>query len=580
MNQDGGRDSLAELIAEAQGRFKEGRPDLARKTCRRILDLDPDNADALHMLGIVDIQRGAMISGVDLMRRAIGAEGGNFIYHNSLAGALGSLGEFDEAAEHYAMAVGINPDYAEAWYNFANMERLRGNKEEAAEKFRRAVEAAPGFADAHNNLGSQLMELGRLDEAEKAYRQGVKSHPHDVGLLNNLAALAKVRGYFEESAEIYRRITGLAPGGADGWRNLAAALKNLGHMGEALSSCLKAMEINPNEPATLDVLGDIRLAEGRVDDALETFDKALKLDPDFAFARSHRGMVRLLKGDFENGWEDYQWRLRTGVLPTLPGPLWDGSALDGRTILLTAEQGFGDTLQFVRYAPLVAALGGRVVVQCQPELARLLETLEGVDRVVTGEDIPGHDCHAPLMSLPHLFATTLETIPADLPYLRPDEALSEAWEARLGDAQGLKVGLVWRGNPEQPVNRARSCPLDRLAPLARVPGVSLFSLQKDADPVPEWLTGLGENLSDFADTAAAMSRLDLVISICTATAHLAGALGRPLWIPLAFAADWRWLQDRDDSPWYPTARLFRQGSPGDWQGVVARMARALEDLAP
>ena len=321
--------SIDALIAEAQGRFKEGRPDLAQKTCRRILDLDPDNADALHMLGFADIQRGAVISGVDLIRRAIGAEGGNFIYHNSLAGALGSLGDFDEAAEHYAMAVDINPGYAEAWYNFANMERLRGNKEAAAEKFRRAAEAAPGFADAHNSLGTQLMELGRIDEAEKAYRRGVAAHPDDVGLLNNLAALAKVRGYVEESAEIYRRITGLAPDGAAGWRNLAAALKNLGHLGEALSSCLKALEIEHNEPATLDVLGDIRLAEGRVDDALETFDKAVKLAPDFAFARSHRGMVRLLKGDFEAGWEDYQWRLQTGVLPPLPGPLWGPDRLDG-----------------------------------------------------------------------------------------------------------------------------------------------------------------------------------------------------------------------------------------------------------
>ena len=573
--------SIDALIAEAQDRFKEGQPGLTRKTCHRILDLDPDNAEGLHMLGILDMQRGAMISGVDLIRRAIGADGGNSIYHNSLAGALGSLGEIDEAAEHYAMAVGIDPNYAAAWYNFALMERLRGDKEAAAEKFRRAVEAAPEFAAAHNSLGTQLMELGRMDEAEKAYRQGVAAHGDDVGILKNLAALAKVRGYFEESAEIYRRITGLAPGDAAGWRNLAAALKNLGLMGEALSSCLKAMEIEPNEPATLDVLGDIRLAEGRVDDALVMFDKALSLAPDFAFARSHRGMVRLLKGDFEAGWEDYQWRLRTGAVAALPGPPWDGSALDGRTILLTAEQGFGDTLQFARYAPLVAALGARVVVQCQPQLERLFSSLEGAAEIVPADrEPPGHDCHAPLLSLPHLFATTLHTISADVPYLRCDDALSEAWEERLGDAPGLKVGLVWRGNPEQAVNRARSCPLDRLAPLARVPGVSFFALQKDAGPAPEWLTDLGADLGDFADTAAAMSQLDLVISICTATAHLAGALGRPLWIPLAFAADWRWLRDRDDSPWYPTARLFRQRSPDDWEGVVARLSRALEDLAP
>ena len=572
--------SIEDLIAEAEGRIREGRPGRARKTCLRILDLDAGNGEALHMLGILDIQRGAMISGEDLLRRAIGAEVGNFSFHNSLAGALASLGQLDEAAEHYAKSVDIKPDYAEAWYNLANMERLRGDKEAAALKFRRAVEAAPEFADAHSGLGTQLMELGRIDEAEKAYRHGVDAHPDDLSLLNNLAALAKVRGYGEESADLYRRVTGLAPAAAAGWRHLAAALKNLGVLGEALSACLKSLEIEPNDPATLDVLGDIRLAEGRVEDALETFAKALNLAPDFAFARSHRGMVRLLMGDLKAGWEDYQWRLKTGIAPALPGPPWDGAALDGRTILLTSEQGFGDTLQFARYAPLVAALGGTVVVQCQPQLERLFAGLAGAAEIVaTDRDPPGHDCHAALMSLPHLLATTLDTIPADVPYLHPDESLSEAWKKRLGDARGLKVGLVWRGNPEQAVNRARSLPPELLGPLAKIPGVSLFSLQKDAEDVPEDVTDLGGDLGDFADTAAAMSQLDLVISICTATAHLAGALGRPLWIPLAFAADWRWLRDREDSPWYPTARLFRQNSPDDWEGVVDRMARALEEMS-
>ena len=532
------------------------------------------------MLGILDIQRGAMISGIDLIRRAIGAEGGNFSFHNSLAGALASLGQIDEAAIHYAVAVEIKPDFGEGWFNLANVDRLRGDKEAAAEKFRRAVEAAPESADAHSSLGTQLMELDRIDEAEKAYRQGVDAHPGDAGLLNNLAAMAKVRGYLEESADLYRRVTGLAPADAAGWRNLAAALKNLGHMNEALSSCKKSLKIEPNDPATHDVLGDIRLAEGRVDDALKSFDKALGLAPDFAYARSHRGMVRLLMGDFEAGWEDYQWRLKTGVTPTLASPLWDGSALEGRTIVLTSEQGFGDTLQFVRYAPLVAALGGKVVVHCQPHLMRLFAGLKGAAEIVPADSgPPDHDCHAALMSLPHLFATTGETIPADVPYLSPDETLSAAWKERFGDAPGLKVGLVWRGNPEQAVNRARSLPPELLVPLTKISGVSLFSLQKDADDVPQGITGLGEDLSDFADTAAAMSQLDLIISICTSTAHLAGALGRPLWIPLAFAADWRWLRDRDDSPWYPTARLFRQNSPDDWEDVVDRLARALEDLA-
>ena len=572
-----------ELIDEAIALFREGRMSRVRRVLGRVLEHDRDNADALHLLGIVDIQRGALLTGAELISKAIEIDGENSAYHNNLAGAFSDLRRFGEAEEHFQRAVEIKPDYADAYYNFGNLFRLQGKFEEALEKYRLAIEHAPVNALAYNNVATVLVELGRIEAAEQAYQDALELFPDDGSLHNNLGTLFKVQNRLVDAERAFRKVLELNPDNPDGLRNLAATVKDLGDVEEGERLCLKALELNPGDAIALDTLGNIYMAQGRVDDALERYGTALNIIPDFAPIHGNRAMALLLKGDYEKGWQEYEWRWQSATYPAtkrdFPEPRWDGSPLDGRTLLLHAEQGFGDTLQFVRYAGLAAERGGKVMVGCQPELVRLLETVDGVDRVVTGEDIPAFDCHAPLMSLPGLFGTTVEAIPADIPYLYPDAGLTKAWEKRFRDAPGLKVGLVWRGNPEQAVNRVRSCPPELLAPLARVPGVSLFGLQKDADPAPEWLTDLGGELGDFADTAAAMSQLDLVISICTATAHLAGALGRPLWIPLAFAADWRWLRDRDDSPWYPTARLFRQTERGDWQDVMARIAAALGRLA-
>ena len=573
----------AELIDEAFRLFNEGRMGRVRRVLGRVLEQDLDNADALHLLGIMDIQRGALLTGAELIAKAIEIDGENSSYHNNLAGAFSNMGRFEVAEEHFQRAVELKPDYADAYYNFGNLFRLQGRFDKALEKYRLAIEHAPGNALAYNNVATVLVELDRLDEAEQAYRDALELFPDDWSLHNNLGTLFKVQNRLEDAERAYRKVLDLNPDNQDGLRNLAATVKDLGDVEEGERLCLKALELNPGDAIAMDTLGNIYMAQGRVDDALERYASALDIIPDFAPIHGNRAMALLLKGDYEEGWEEYEWRWQSATYPAtkrdFPQPRWDGSPLDGRTLLLHAEQGFGDTLQFVRYAAIAAERGGHVMVGCQPELVRLLETLDGVDQVVTGEEIPDFDCHAPLMSLPGLFGTTAEAIPADIPYLRADDGLSEAWEERLGDAPGLKVGLAWQGNPGQAVNRVRSCPPEFLAPLAQDPGVCLFSLQKDSSDLPQGVTDLSGDLGDFADTATAMSWLDLVISICTASAHLAGALGRPLWIPLAFAADWRWLQDRDDSPWYPTARLFRQTERGDWQGVMARIADALGRLA-
>ena len=575
-------DSPAEMLDEALGLFNEGRMGRVRRVLGRVLDQDPDNADALHLLGIVDIQRGALLSGTELIAKAIEIDGGNSAYHNNLAGAYADMSRIGEAEEHFQKAIELNPDYADAYYNIGNLYRLQGRFEEALENYRLAIEHAPGNARAANNVATVLVELGRLDEAEKAYRDALKLFPEDASMHNNLGTLYKVQNRLIDAQKAYRKVLELHPESPDGLRNLAATVKDLGQVEEGEALCLKALELYPGDALALDTLANIYMAQGRIDDALENYDAALDIVSDFAPIRGNRAMALLLKGDYEKGWEEYEWRWQSATYSAtkrdFPEPRWDG-----KTLLLHAEQGFGDTLQFVRYASLAAERGGKVMVGCQPEMVRLLETLNGVDRVVTGEDIPDFDCHAPLVSLPHLFSTTLDSIPADVPYLRADETLSEAWKERLGDSPGLKVGLVWRGSRQNNRDAVRSCPLERFSPMLESGGVHFFSLQRDIPdddpPLPASLTDLGSELNDFADSAACVANLDLVIAVDTAIVHLAGALGRPVWVLLPSSPDWRWLLDRDDSPWYPTARLFRQTERGDWQSVMTRIADDLGRLS-
>jgi hypothetical protein len=326
-----------------------------------------------------------------------------------------------------------------------------------------------------------------------------------------------------------------------------------------------------------------------LDDALVSYEEALRIRPDYAEAHWNRALAWLLVGNFEQGWAEYEWRWKEKHYPPRPfeQPLWDGSPLRDRSILLHADQGLGDTLQFIRYAPLVKERGGTIIVECQDPLLRLLGSCSGIDRLVArGSALPAFDVQAPLMSLPHILGTKLATIPADVPYLSVDAALVEHWRRALGSRQPFRIGIAWQGFPGNPRDRERSAPLAEFAPLAQVPGVQLFSLQKG--PGSEQLSqaanrfaviDMGAKTSaDFMDTAAVMKNMDLVVSVCTSVAHLAGALGMQVWVALTFDADWRWLLQRDDSPWYPTMRLFRQTERGNWQPVFERMRAALMAL--
>ena len=364
---------------------------------------------------------------------------------------------------------------------------------------------------------------------------------------------------------------------------LGHALADEGKLGEAVACLRLDLELNPDFDVAHNNLGGALYGQGKLDDAVACYRRALELKPDHAELHLNLALWSLLTGDFERGWAEYEWRAQTQHLRVerriFLQARWDGQPLEGRTILLHSEQGLGDAIQFVRYVPLVKQRGGTVFVECPGSLVSLLTSCAGIDRLVgRGDELPAFDVQAPLLSLPRIFHTGLRDIPAAIPYLFAVPGLVEHWRQELGSVAGFKIGMVWQGNPMHKQDRARSLRLSRFEPLARMPDVQLISLQ--VGPGSEQLrdsanrfrvTDVGSRLRDFRDTAAVMLNLDLVICCDTAVAHLAGALGVPVWVALPLVPDWRWLLDRSDSPWYPTMRLFRQDTRGDWPGVFRKI---------
>jgi hypothetical protein len=414
------------------------------------------------------------------------------------------------------------------------------------------------MVEVHNNLGLALMELKRPGEAEACFREGVRLRP--------------------EMAEVHN--------------HLALALLEQERPAEAMSSLHRAIQLKPGFAEAQSNLGTAWWRLGRFQEALGSYAAAVRDKPDYVEAHCNAGLVRLLLGEFEKGWEEYEWEWRQPRFspPAFLRPRWDGSPLPGRTIMLYAERGLGDAILFVRYARLLQERGARVVVACQRPLTRILARCPGIDQLIAqGDALPPYDLWAPLMGLPFHLGTRVDTIPATLPYLWADPVLVDQWRRVLEDLPGFKIGIAWQGNPHYSADGQRSFRLMEFAPLAEVPGVRLVSLQKGPGSeqlrtVDEhWpLTDLGCRLDEtagaFMDTAAVMMSLDLIVTSDTAIANLAGAMGLPAWVALPAVPDWRWLLDRDDCPWYPSTRLFRQDRPGDWPGVFRRIAEAVQEL--
>jgi Flp pilus assembly protein TadD len=466
----------------------------------------------------------------------------------------------------------------------------QGNLEEAISCYRQALYLQPDNVDARSNLGVALQHQGRLDEALACYYEALRFRPdHAIGH-NNIGSVLQLQGKMEEAIRYYREAIRLLPDYAEAHKNLGTALGNLGRFDDAIASYREAVRLQPDFAEAHKNLGNALKDQREVKEALACYHEALRLQPDYAEAHAARALANLLAGNFEEGWPEYEWRWHCqahGTPALFARPRWDGSRLEGRTILIFAEQGLGDIIQFIRYAPLVKQYGGTVVFASHQALGRLLRSCPGIDRLtVEGEELPPFDMQAPLLSVPGIVGTTLATIPASVPYLAADRDLVRQWREELAPVRGLKVGIAWQGAPGFPSDRLRSIPLRYFAALGQVGSVQFYSLQKHhgLDQLPEVagrlpLVDLSSRLDvaagPFMDTAALMKSLDLIITCDTALAHLAGALAVPVWTVLSFAADWRWLLDREDSPWYPTMRLFRQKRPGDWAEVFERVTAAL-----
>jgi len=526
--------------------------------------------------------------------------------HLAAGFAAAAVNLHKDALRHYYLALALRPNFPEAYLMRGNSLFACENYIAAAISYQEAIRMRPDYTKAICNLGNTLFRLDRMKEATACYERAIVLDPSQAAIHHNLGNALVERREFVRAEQCFRTALSLDANCPKYYNGFGNVLLRRFALAEAEQAYRTALALDPLYPAAHVNLATALMKQGRTEEMYSHYQCGLALDPKSHGARYNLSIADLRAGKYRKGWEGHESRWQFHELHMKPRPFavdfgkqkavpqWKGEEMAGKTVLLHAEQGLGDTIQFARFAPLVAARGAHVVLEVQVPLRRLLSCLPGVDRVIAyGEPLPSFDLHCPLMSLPLAFDIEVETIPGDVPYLSAaPSAISEARErfpSREQGAGSLRVGIVWAGNPKHRGDALRSIHLSALEPLASIEGLTLISLQKgiaahqisevselfrsrivDADPA----------LNDFADTAALVSTLDLVISVDTAVAHLAGALGVPLWLLVPYLADWRWLENRDDSPWYPTARIFRQPTQGDWGGAVDRLVRVLRSAEP
>jgi tetratricopeptide (TPR) repeat protein len=552
------------------------------------------NLQAESGLGLSLLALGRAAEAEPHLRASVALAPGDANLAFALGNALYELRRFEEAVAAHRLALAANPAFADAWSNCGNALLAQKCFADAISCYRQAIALNPTHREAHSNLCSAFFHVGRHEEAVAAGIAAIAAAPDWPVPYSNISPPLRALGRFDEAIGFCLKGLALQPIYPEAYVNLGAALFEIGQFDNAVAASNIALQCRPEHTLALCNRGASFIGLGRIEEAIADLRRAQVLDPTDTEVAFNLGLALLMSGKhMREGFALYESRLARAEPPkrAFPKPRWQGEDIAGKTILLHAEQGFGDTLHFVRYASLVAERGARVVLETQPGLDRLCASVPGVAQVITeGASLPDFDVHCPLLSLPFVFGTDLATIPADIPYLFPVKGEEERWRGLLPAGQGLRVGLVWGGGhrPDQPrafqVDLRRSLPLATLAPLGALAGVHFVSLQKGSpasqlvtppfpifDPMPE--------VQDFADTAALIAGLDLVISVDTAIAHLAGAMGKPVWMLSRFDGCWRWLQARSDSPWYPSLRLYRQKALGDWSPVVAAIAADLAAFA-
>lgn len=611
---------------------QEGRLQAAEDAYRTVLQGNGLNAEALRLLGALYLQTGRFAQSAEVLEKAARLLPKNVEVLTNLGVALRALKRPDEAIVRFQQALAVRPDYlsalanlgnlfqesgraaeavplcaqivqlcpdnAPATFNYGNSLLATGNSLGAIQSYEQALKLKPDYLDAMINLGIALGLAGKNDRsqqwfgvAQSWFEKALALDPKNAVAMNNLGNILRQQGRSEEAVLHYRKALDLRPDYAEAAINLATGLHDLGLLDEALENCRKALRLLPESVEARNNLGTYLQEKGAHEEALELFDEALQRQPTSLDAQWNKALSLLALGRYKEG-----WRLHEGGLGRLDlrgayasERRWNGEALAGKRLLIRCEQGLGDDLQFVRYAELCKAQGGTVLVQCPAALLRLLANCPFIDALSENFEAQDYDLHVPIMSLPYVFGTELDTVPANIPYLHVSVETRARWAGKITEKSGFKVGLVWAGNPRNDqlaahlIDGRRSMDLEQLRPLFEVKGVDFYNLQMGEKAQQIDHAGLGAHLvdfmgevRDFEDTAALIEQLDLVISVDTSVVHLVGGMGRPVWVLSRFDACWRWLQNRSENPWYPTARIFGQAKAGAWAEVVARVKTALD----
>jgi tetratricopeptide (TPR) repeat protein len=562
------------------------RPEEALASFDRAIALDADFAEAHNNRAVLLANLGRHEEALASYRAALALTPDNAGTLFNQGNALKDLGRYEEAVATYDQALALEPDHAPALCNRGIALHEMKRFDAALASFDETLAFAPDIAEAHLNRGNVLNDLKRHDEAVASYDSALRLRPDYAEALSNRGIALHALDRNHEALGSFDRALTFKPDYPEALSHRGATLDAMKRPDEALESYARAIALKPDYADAYGNRGATLYNLKRLDEALADFDRALALRPDLPEVHWNQAAARLITGDFERGFAEYEWRWQReamiAVKRDFPQPLWRGEDITGKTILVHSEQGLGDSIQFCRYIPALAARGARVILEVDAPLRRLMTTLSGAGEVRTkGSRLPDFDTHCPLLSLPLAFGTRLDTVPSVTPYLHTQADDVAAWEARLAATRRPRVGLAWSGNPDHQRDAERSIALEALLPLLDV-DASFVSVQKDvraADAAVLAERGdilqVGDALNDFADTAALLSQLDLVIAVDTSVTHLAGAMAKPVWVLLPFIPDWRWLLDRETSPWYPTARLFRQDESRSYDGVIARVREAL-----
>ncbi|HEX8523397.1 MAG TPA: tetratricopeptide repeat protein [Tepidisphaeraceae bacterium] len=579
---------VVNLVQAALQQHLGGNVAQAEQMYRQALAQEPNQADGLHLLGVLLAQRSEFDAAVPLLKKAVAILPNIAEFHRHLADVYALTDRAAEALDGYRTAIRLDPRDVNALYGAARAAAATNQDGESANFLAAVVNLDPNNHSAWSDLGVVLTRQGNFSKAIEVLQRSLALNPNSGHALTAMSDALRQEGRIDQALEPARRGAESQPDNA--WAQIAYGnvLQMLARFEEAAEYYKKAMVLEPNNFDAINNLALTLLKMGRPDEAMHWWERAAEKWPEDPNMKANRSLGLLTLGELERGFAEYESRFASqafkgSLFPEKPR--WNGEDVGGKVVLLNSEQGVGDTIQFVRYVPMLAQRGARILIVCPPEVKELLKTIRGAERVLSrGDEEPVFDLWFPMVSFPYVFKTTLDRVPADVPYLSADPARVARWRKRFAGESRLKVGIVWAGSPQHQNDRARSARLEDFAPLARIEGVRLYSLQKGQPTaalkqVPFEVTPLGDELSDFSETAAAIEALDLTISVDTSVVHLAGALARPVWTLLAYGPDFRWMLNREDTPWYPTMRLLRQPKLHDWTGLMVRVEAELRSKA-